>query len=823
MLKALIIVLLFLNLQLHSQDYEPNLNKLAIQFSGNYGQVEVGGYFVGAEFHHSRPLPSRISFYYPVANSIDLSTDYWKRDESRPFLIRLNFEGQIEEIESQSWTYRYTPFYAAFEKNEPSYQMSITYRFCKDFPAMAVEIRVKNLQEKQNKVELSTVLNTGLRTCHTYAVRNEAKVSYLKNGLISVTEFDQQDTDSTWIFVANGSELPINQNGKELKTDLVVNPSVSFQYQKVLQPNEELVVTQLIGSCRADEGNRLIEKLMQEWQDNCRLYEQSIFDKVFKTASFQIKDSTFSQTLLWSKAMLESNKHYLDDHIVPMPCPAEYNFFFTHDLLLTDLGAVFFDAERIKNDLLYLKSLTQADSVLPHAYYWKDGRYQTEFCGSDNWNHLWFIILAGSYLRHSGDKETLTSLFPIIQKSVRMQLQNKGSDDLMYAMRPDWWDIGDVYGARAYITSLMIRTLREYVYICYQSDRGVSELSAYLRLANRMKQALEKHLWDKERGYLLNMLDEVIMDRHFYAGSLIAADFKILDAEKIAAMLETARKELLDKKIGVRIVMPADFHQLIDQYKFHGMEMGEPYQYINGGIWPQGVVWYALGWLAINQPDSAEKILKEYYTLEGIQNSPNGQASFFEYRNADVKSPHYGKIDKPTFLWAGGWYLYSLYHLAGIWENEWNISFNSKLPNGWDEIKYETLINGSLAHVTYKGSGKYFERIEVDGVNSASAVFNDSVSNVVLDRGVPEIPYLANATCLIKDVEYDQKKKELNIGVQGLIDQNIALRIISPFEPEVEEAIEDRRNFTVEKDGSVRIIYYSQFLSHRKEIIQIKF
>ncbi|NIV11193.1 MAG: hypothetical protein GWN62_07840, partial [Aliifodinibius sp.] len=192
------------------------------------------------------------------------------------------------------------------------------------------------------------------------------------------------------------------------------------------------------------------------------------------------------QTFRWSKAVLESNQHYLDGKIVPMPCPAEYNFFFTHDLLLTDLGAVFFDAERVKNDLLYLRSLTKVDSVLPHAYYWKDGSYQTEFCGSDNWNHLWFIILAGSYLKHTNDKETLAKLFPIIKKSIEMQLQNRGKDNLMYAMRPDWWDIGNVYGARSYITSLMIRALREYVYICYRLGNEVNDLSTYLNLSNRM-------------------------------------------------------------------------------------------------------------------------------------------------------------------------------------------------------------------------------------------------------------------------------------------------------------------------------------------------
>ncbi|MEZ4763341.1 MAG: hypothetical protein R3C26_09140 [Calditrichia bacterium] len=45
---------------------------IAVPFAGKRGQVEVGGNFAGAAFHHSRPLPSRISFFYPVANSLDL-------------------------------------------------------------------------------------------------------------------------------------------------------------------------------------------------------------------------------------------------------------------------------------------------------------------------------------------------------------------------------------------------------------------------------------------------------------------------------------------------------------------------------------------------------------------------------------------------------------------------------------------------------------------------------------------------------------------------------------------------------------------------------
>ena len=112
----------------------------------------------------------------------------------------------------------------------------------------------------------------------------------------------------------------------------------------------------------------------------------------------------------WARAILAANAHYLDGVIVPMPCPAEYNFYFTHDVLLTNLAAVNFDPERVRQDLLYIMSLSEGN-VIPHAYYWRDDGYKTEVCTPDDWNHLWFILLNGSYLRHTAD--TVDSFAPL--------------------------------------------------------------------------------------------------------------------------------------------------------------------------------------------------------------------------------------------------------------------------------------------------------------------------------------------------------------------------------------------------------------------------
>jgi hypothetical protein len=363
----------------------------------------------------------------------------------------------------------------------------------------------------------------------------------------------------------------------------------------------------------------------------------------------------------------------------------------------------------------------------------------------------------------------------------------KGQNDLIYSPRPDWWDIGNLSGARVYHTTLMTRALQDYVYILSQLEKQDRSIPYYGQLSERMKSQLVDIFWDDERGFLMSMLDSQSVDSHFFAGSLLAAHFQVLDNQKRAKLLLTAKKELMDEHIGIRNAMPADFHELIDLYKFSGNESGAPYLYFNGGSWSQGNAWYALGLIADNQSEEARKVLEKYLTLEGIQSSPNGQPSFYEYRNTDSQSPAYGEIDKPTFLWAGGWFLYTMYRLAGLRENAMNISFSPQLPIGFDQVEYDLTLFGQLSRVKWSGNGNYFKKILVDGVNSCSAVMTSPCKKIDIERGFPEFPYLAEANCLVKNVSFDPIKRLVHINfiaTQGIVSK---LLIISPSKLERSE------------------------------------
>jgi len=65
----------------------------------------------------------------------------------------------------------------------------------------------------------------------------------------------------------------------------------------------------------------------------------------------------------------------------------------------------------------------------------------------------------------------------------------------------------------------------------------------------------------------------------------------------------------------------------------------------------------------------------------------------------------FGKIDKPSFLWAGGFYLNVLYRLFGVTENEWNLSVSKPRPSNFDSAGF-SLAFGLQKNILIKGKGK---------------------------------------------------------------------------------------------------------------------
>jgi len=768
----------------HAQG-NPADDPLKFFFDGRRGQVEVGGPYVGMEFHKSRPVPSRVSFYYPVANSIDLSTDYWKRDESLPMAVGLSIGGGVPEwIQRESWSYILSPHKVTFLKSTDSVEWALTYEFCRSQPAGVVTIGVKNRTQRSFPVALYTHLLMSVRTCQTFARKDSSQVTYDPAFAAAIARFNDVDTDSAVVFVQNVGEQPVDwtTNADELRVTDDGNSRwpeggplsgtsgprkgravAAFVFRKSLDPGSSLNVVQVIGSCRGNEVGRKMAALRNGWADDVQSYEDFISAKAKDEAYFRTGDKSADRSAVWARALIAANAHYLDGKIVPMPCPAEYNFFFTHDLLLTNLGSVYFDLDRVKSNLLYVASMAK-DSVIPHAYYWRDDGYKTEYCEPENWNHLWFVLVSGAYLRHSLDKSTGNVLHPSLTKSINALLTRLGSTGLMEAYRPDWWDIGHIEGPRAYLTALVVRALREFLFISSFLQKQTHDLLRFERMADSMQRALVDKLWDSADRYLMNY-NAGEKDYHYYAGSLIAVVYDLLDRNHAQDLVSTAGRQLVDERIGVRIAMPPDFdsESVIAKFKFAGKEAGPPYSYANGGVWPHGNAWYAMALNNVGSRDQAYDFAKRTMTIDGTANSPNGLPAMYEYRSSDKQSPAFGTIDKPSFLWAGGMYLQVLYRMLAIDENEWNIRVRNKLPSQVDSVSCSVTFGG-LNTLTIGRTGNDNAQLHVDGKSLPSRILPVDLkgqrhwSMAADERGTP---VLVDANAIVYSVSFDFSMKQL--------------------------------------------------------------
>ena len=808
---TLLILIMFAGYsQSYSQgNYKAVRDSLEVNFNGD-AQVSVGSHYVGVEMHHSSIMPERISFYYPVANSIDLSTDYYKRDTSFIMAAGLKIgNGQKKWIGLKPYPYTLTPYAVSFHKEDAQKGIKVTYDFCKDYPAMIVTFEITNKSKKSQSFEFYTHLETSLRTSHTFALMDKASTSFNKKGSCIYADFNNIGTQFAQVFVANAGLQPVSYNTiGDLKNSRTPNndywfnndgnlpekihnkktpgiPAAKFLYKKKLAPNQTMKIVQIIGSCKLKEGRELVLKILKDFK-KCKInYEKYVLNYV-KDGNFKTGNHSIDKSYLWAKAMLAVDQHYIDGKIRPMPCPAEYNFYFTHDVMLTDLAAINFDLKRVKRDLEYTIAHATKDKIIPHAYYWKDSVYTTEYAGPDNWNNFWFIIVSANYLKYSGDKTLLKKLYPYLTVCLQQTLKNKRRD-IIWAYRPDWWDIGRNFGPRAYMTILEIKALREYVYISTVLGKNQNKIDDYEVISNNMREQMINQLWSNKYKYLMSYTSDGVIDPHYYMGSLLAADYHLLDSARTNELVNTASDKLLDPKLGIYDVYPMDFSNLIKKWKFVGNEAGPKFLYLNGGIWPHANCWYSLALMADGKKNEAYKFIQNTMTLEGIMNGPNGHPAMYEVRDGNFNNPKvYGRIDKPEFMWAAGWYIYSIYHLYGIRENTWNIELDPYLPKGEKSCTFTLNAHGKKYSVNIKGEGNYIKEIKYSGKEYPSAVipYNSlKGKNIDITLGTPDIPYVQKTNSILLESNFNKNSRELSIKLKAFKKHRNQTYIISPFRP----------------------------------------
>lgn len=848
--SLVLFVLFFILTGCGQQRGESLKDELAVSFKGD-ASVEIGSPFVGLEFHHSSPLPQRISFYYPVANSIDLSTDYWTRDKSFSMVMGLKVgKAESKWIGFELFEMKLTPYEVTYSKKEENLDFTVNYQFSKDNPVVIITYTIKNTSSRSEFFEFYTDLQASLRTSHTYATKDKAWSEFERKGNSIFINFEEAETQNVQLFATNAGLQPVAYSAissldslpasekwwDEIDLDLdnqtasksnPQTPAFRYLYKTEVTSGEEVKVVQIIGSTDHGKGKALVDKLLETATEEAEAYEKEVLDYVSKNV-FKTRDQALDHSVLWANSILKVNQHFIDGSVQPMPCPAEYNFYFTHDVLLTDLAAVNFDIHRVKHDLKFILEHADSNFVIPHAYYWKDNRFATEIAPPDNWNHFWFVIVAGSYLRHSGDEEFLKEMYSYLSKSVQ-DFKTHKKNDIIYSFRPDWWDIARNSGPRSYTTVLAIKALREYLFISSQLGENVEFLAEWEEEIETMQKALNKQLWSEEQEYLINYFEDGTLDEHYYIGSLLGSHYDVLSAERKEKLTKTATKKLVDPKIGVYTVYPMDFQNMIEYLKLNGNEAGDPFYYINGGIWPHGNAWYALSLIETGKKEEALTFIKDIMTVDGAINSPNGQPAMYEYRVSDKNDASvYGKIDKPQFTWAAGWYLYSLYNLFGIKETEWNIRFDPYLNNEIKNVDFSLTHAGEKYLVHLTGAGEHVNSISVNGKPVHSLILQENIDagngTIEIVMGELNTPLLTKANTLVENVYYSLTNKKMEIIVSSFIGHAANLTIQSKEKPV--EIIHDGsiiKNWTTDKENGIYTTVVPTSQQNPKDTIAILF
>ncbi len=326
-----------------------------------------------------------------------------------------------------------------------------------------------------------------------------------------------------------------------------------------------------------------------------------------------------------------------------------------------------------------------------------------------------------------------------------------------------------------------------------------------------MQRAVESRLWDEGAGYLVNF-NGTEKDTHYYMGSLVGAAFGLLSPGHAQRMVTTASRVLVDPLIGVRTVMPADFQtdSARAYFKFVDNEAGDPYLYLNGAVWAHDNAWYALALREIGRADDALRFCRQTMTVDGTINSPMGQPAMYEYRFSDTASADYGWIDKPSFLWAGGFYLYTLYHLLGVDEHEWNLSIAGPAPAAFDSTVF-SFSCGALKSIEVTTSEEHARRITADGSEVPSRVIPLALGrsrHLKVVQGKTVSPRLESLNAILHSASYDGKAGRLKLECSSF-DGHPVIAVVGGIRAPKMVTLDRKRvaewSQSIMPDGSVRV------------------
>jgi hypothetical protein len=129
-------------------------------------------------------------------------------------------------------------------------------------------------------------------------------------------------------------------------------------------------------------------------------------------------------------------------------------------------------------------------------------------------------------------------------------------------------------------------------------------------------------------------------------------------------------------------------------------------------------------------------------------------------------------IDKPSFLWAGGFYLQTLYTLMGLEDNSWNITVGGDRYSKMDSCRFPFTF-GKRNSVHILGSGGGLERFTAGGRPVPSRVLPMDIASGLegeaweLELGSVDFPYLEELSAILLSAQTDEDENRLVLRVRS--------------------------------------------------------
>ena len=177
---------------------------------------------------------------------------------------------------------------------------------------------------------------------------------------------------------------------------------------------------------------------------------------------------------------------------------------------------------------------------------------------------LFFVSCLHDYYEATGDRETLTELFPTAHRQIELSLRELDGRGIV-TDKDTWWcflDWGEGLNKQAGAQAILIYALKQARTMAgWLGDTSKAE--TYETVITRLTEAAMAHLWDKRQGFFVSGADRQVS----WASQVWFVLADVFDREKNARLLE----RLIEADPGVPMVTPYMYHYFIDALIRNGL------------------------------------------------------------------------------------------------------------------------------------------------------------------------------------------------------------------------------------------------------------